>query len=64
MIKLKAYSPYYTEKPKCRNCGSECKRAYFNAEHKYIGCEECIYSLDARYVKECKPVEANYERRM
>jgi len=57
MKSLKAYSPYYTEAPKCRRCGCECKRAYFDAEHRFIGCDKCIYSLDARYVKECKGVE-------
>lgn len=54
MRSLKAYSPYYTDAPRCPVCLEECRRTYFNAVHEIIGCENCIYSLDARYIKQCK----------
>ena len=54
MKTLKDYSPYYTDAPVCPKCGSVAKRVFFNAEHQLICCENCIYSLDARCIKECK----------
>jgi len=52
MTYLKEYSPYFTDEPKCPKCGCPCSTAYFNAEHQIIGCDECIYGLDARYIHE------------
>lgn len=54
MTKLKQYSPYYWQEPHCPKCGEMCKKAVFNALHEYIGCDRCTYTLDARYIKECK----------
>ena len=62
MNTLKDYSPYYTESPVCPKCGCACKRVFYNAEHRIVGCDQCTYSLDARYIKECKSADADDRR--
>ena len=39
--------------PHCPVCGSECEEIYFNEDKEIFGCDECVRTKSAWFVREC-----------
>ena len=39
--------------PHCPVCGSECEEIYFNEDREICGCDECIRTKSAWFVRAC-----------
>lgn len=39
--------------PHCPICGSECEEIYFDIDREIAGCDECMRTKSAWFVKEC-----------